>query len=659
MVLLNHNAYLMQRRLYLIFGFLFIAGRLLGAPITLLSPNKRINVSIDLKGKISYSVAMNGTALLRDSYLQLNLANQHLGERPQLRKKSVTAVNTTSQPVVAFAASTVRNTYNVLKLEFKNNFSVEFRAYNDGVAYRFLTTQQDSLTVTSEDVHLHFADPVETSYLETGSFKTAYEILYKRQMLQEVNREKMSVLPMLFDTRKYKVLFSEADLYDYPGLFVKAVDGQTVTATFPKAPVQFGPDGDRSMKIVTEAPYLAKTAGKRSFPWRFMVITEHDTQLAANHMVYNLSTPNRLPDTGWIKPGQVTWEWWHNAYVYGVDFKSGYNQQTYKYYIDFAAKFGIPYILMDEGWAKTTLNPFEPNPTINLQELIAYGKTKNVKILLWFTWLAVENNPTVFETLEKWGIAGMKIDFMDRSDQWMVNYYTRVAQAAAKHHLLVDFHGAFKPAGLEVAYPNVLSYEGVVGMEQNIGGGLATPKNNLFLPFLRNAVGPMDYTPGAMRSAHPKDYRPNWVNTMSIGTRGHQLAMYIVFTSGLQMLADNPFNYLREPETTSFITSVPVTWDETRVLEAAVGDYIVTAKRKGSTWFVGGLNAAKAHEVVLKTDFLDKGARYQLTLLKDGMNAEVQAMDFKRLVQPIQPGEVITLTMVPDGGFAARIELVP
>jgi len=649
----------MQRILGFTFWFLFITVRLVAAPITLVSPDKRLTVSIDLKGKISYSVSLNGTALLRDSYLQLNLANQHLGERPQLLKKSLAAVNTTSQPVVAFTASTVHNTYNVLKLTFKNDFGVEFRAYNEGVAYRFITTKKDSLEVNSEDVYLHFADPVETSYLETSSFKTAYEILYQRQSLQAVNREKMSVLPMLFATPKYKVLFSEADLYDYPGLFVKALDGQTVTATFPKAPVQFGPDGDRSRKIVAEAPYLAKTAGTRSFPWRFLVITEHDTQLAANHMAYNLSTPNRLPDTRWIKPGQVTWEWWHNAYVYGVDFKSGYNQQTYKYYIDFAAKFGIPYILMDEGWAKTTLNPFESNPTINLQELIAYGKSKNVKILLWFTWLAVENNPTVFETLEKWGIAGMKIDFMDRSDQWMVNYYARVAQAAAKHHLLVDFHGAFKPAGLEVAYPNVLSYEGVVGMEQNIGGGKATPKNNLFLPFLRNAVGPMDYTPGAMLSAHPKDYRPDWVNTMSIGTRAHQLAMYIVFSSGLQMLADNPFNYLREPETTSFITSVPVTWDETRVLEAAVGDYIVTAKRKGTTWFVGGMSAEKAHEVVLHTDFLDKGARYQLTLLKDGVNAEVQAMDFKRLVQPIRPGETITLTMVPDGGFAARLELVP
>jgi alpha-glucosidase len=649
----------MRRKIYLTCWLLAFAARLLAAPITLLSPDKRIRVSVDLKERISYSVAVNGTPLLQDAYLQLNLATQHLGERPQLRKQSAMAVNTTSQPVVAFTSSTVRNTYNLLRLDFKNEFSVEFRAYDDGVAYRFLTTKKDSVAVSSEDVHLHFAEPVEASYLETGSFKTAYEILYQRQPLQAVNREKMSVLPMLFDTHRYKLLFSEADLYDYPGLFVKVVDGQTVAATFPKAPLRFGPDGDRSLKIAAEASYLAKTAGTRSFPWRFLVISDHDAQLAANQMVYKLSTPNRLKDPNWIKPGQVTWEWWHNAYVYGVDFKSGYNQQTYKYYIDFAAKFGIPYILMDEGWAKTTLNPFEPNPTIDLQELIAYGKSKNVRILLWFTWLAVENNPTVFETLEKWGIAGMKIDFMDRSDQWMVNYYTRVAQKAAAHHLLVDFHGAFKPAGLEVAYPNVLSYEGVIGMEQNIGGGLATPKNNLFLPFLRNAVGPMDYTPGAMRSAHPKDYRPNWVNTMSIGTRAHQVAMYIVFTSGLQMLADNPFNYLREPETTSFITSVPVTWDETRVLEAAVGDYIVTAKRKGTTWFVGGMTAQKAHELVVRTDFLPKGAHYKLTLLKDGMNADVQAMDFKRLDQPIEPGETITLTMVPDGGFAARIELVP
>ncbi|WP_225872228.1 glycoside hydrolase family 97 protein [Pedobacter frigidisoli] len=620
------------------------------------SPDNRIKISVNVKDKIGYAVSFNGNPLIANSYLQLNLDQLQLGANAKLLKKTISTVNTTSNPIVPLKNATVVNHYNLLRLDFKGDFSIEFRAYNDGIAYRFITNKKDSIIVNSEDVHIGFNDPVKTAYLETGGFKTSYEILYRQNDLAKVNKDKMSVLPILFDTGKYKALFSEADLYDYPCLFVKATNEKTIDATFPKAPLAFGEDGDRSKKILNEADYIAKTAGKRSFPWRFLVITDNDVQLAANQMVYKLSTPNQLQDTKWIKPGQVTWEWWHNAYVYGVDFKSGYNQDTYKYYIDFASKFGIPYIIMDEGWAKTTLNPFEPNPTINLQELIAYGKQKNVKIVLWFTWLAVENNFNVFETLEKWGIAGVKIDFMDRSDQWMVNYYTRVAKEAAKHHILVDFHGAFKPAGLEVAYPNVLSYEGVIGMEQNIGGGLATPNNNLFLPFLRNAVGPMDYTPGAMRSAHKQDYKPSWVNTMSIGTRAHQLAMYIVFESGFQMLADNPFNYLREPETTSFITSVPVTWDETKILSASVGEYIVTAKRKGEKWFVGAMGNDQKHDLKIETSFLKAGQNYQITLIKDGINADFQAMDFKRIVKPIKAGETIDINMVKDGGFVAVIE---
>ncbi|WP_316844023.1 glycoside hydrolase family 97 protein [Pedobacter psychrodurus] len=646
----------MKKNLSLVILLLLTTVKLFSAPIELLSPDKRIKVSVNIKDKIGYAVTFNGDPFLTNSYLQLNLDQIKLGANAKLLKKKLSSVNSSSNPIVSLKNSTVVNQYNLLRLDFKGDFSVEFRAYNDGIAYRFLTNKKDSITVNSEDVHINFNDAVKADYLETGGFKTSYEILYRQNELGKVNKDKMSVLPILFNTGKYKALLSEADLYDYPCLFVKAVDDKTVDAVFPKVPLAFGEDGDRSKKILKEGDYIAKTTGKRSFPWRFLVITDKDTQLAANQMVYKLSTPNQLQDTKWIKPGQVTWEWWHNAYVYGVDFKSGYNQDTYKYYIDFASKFGIPYIIMDEGWAKTTLNPFEPNPTINLQELIAYGKQKNVKIVLWFTWLAVENNFNIFETLEKWGIAGVKIDFMDRSDQWMVNYYTRVAKEAAKHHILVDFHGAFKPAGLEVAYPNVLSYEGVIGMEQNIGGGLATPNNNLFLPFLRNAVGPMDYTPGAMRSAHKQDYKPSWVNTMSIGTRAHQLAMYIVFESGFQMLADNPFNYLREPETTSFITSVPVTWDETKILEASVGEYIVTAKRKGEKWFIGAMGNDQKHDLKVEAGFLKANTNYQITLIKDGINADFQAMDFKRILKPIKAGETIDINMVKDGGFVAVIE---
>jgi len=644
----------MKFRLFTIVA-VFLSVKLYSAPIELLSPDKKIKVTVNIGPRIGYSVNVNGDKVVENSFLQLNLGKEHLGENPQLLKKIISSYANVSKPVVPFKNSSVENKYNLLHLDFKKDYSIEFRAYNDGIAYRFITNKEDSVIVESEDVHLEFAKDVRTSYLETKSFMTAYEILYQNKSLKDVSTQNMSVLPILFGDSKYRILLSEADLYDYPAMFVKVKDGKAIDAVFPKVPEVYAANGDRNLKIVKEHDYIAKTTGKRSYPWRFMIITDRDEVLAENQMVFKLSTPNQIKDFSWIKPGQVTWEWWHNAYVYGVDFKSGYNQDTYKYYIDFASKFKIPYIIMDEGWAKTTLNPYEPNPTINLQELIAYGKQKNVKIVLWFTWLAVEQNPDVFKKLEEWGIAGMKVDFMDRSDQWMVNYYTKVAKEAAKHHILIDFHGAFKPAGLEIAYPNVLSYEGVIGMEQNIGGGLATPNNNLYLPFLRNAVGPMDYTPGAMRSGHPKDYKPNWINVMSIGTRAHQVAMYIVFESGFQMLADNPFNYLREPETTSFITNVPVTWDETKILKAEVGQYIVTAKRKGEAWFLGAMTNSNERKIVIETSFLPKGKAYELTLIKDGINADFQAMDFKKLTLKINSGDKINIDMVKDGGYAAHL----
>lgn len=645
----------MKKQLFFILSVL-ITAHAAAANIDLYSPDKRIKVSVDLQKKITYSVSINNTLLLKDAWLQLNLKGQQLGDKPKLIKQKINTVNTTSYPVVPFKNSKVVDNYNLLRLDFKNDFSVEFRAYNDGVAYRFITAKKDSVIVQGEDAQLNFNGSVQSSSLETGSFKTAYEIQYKTKPLADVDKGKMNVLPILFNTQNYKILVSEADLYGYPCLFIKTKSDNSVAAVFAKQPVEFGPDGDRSVKIEKEADYIAKTTGNRTFPWRFMVITNDDRQLVATEMTYKLSTPNKLADTKWIKPGQVTWEWWHDAKVYGVDFKSGYNQETYQYYIDFAAKHGIPYILMDEGWAKTTMNPFDPNPTINLHELIAYGNKRNVKIILWFTWLAVEKNWSVFKTLHEWGIAGMKIDFMERNDQWMVNYYTRVAKEAAKNQLLVDFHGSFKPAGLERAYPNVLSYEAVVGMEQNIGGGFATPNNNLYLPFLRNAVGPMDYTPGAMQSVHPEEYHGNRNSPISIGTRAHQLAMYVVFNSGLQMLADNPYNYLKEPESTQFITSVPVTWDESKVLEAKAGQYIAVARRKGNKWFIGAMTNSTARDITITADFLNKNTSYTITLIKDGINADAQPLDYKRIVKPIKAGDKIDIKMVADGGYVCRIE---
>ena len=329
--------------------------------------------------------------------------------------------------------------------------------------------------------------------------------------------------------------------------------------------------------------------------------------------------------------------------------------ETYKYFIDFASKFGIPYIIMDEGWAKSTRDPYTPNPDVDLHELIRYGKEKNVGIVLWLTWLTVEKNFDLFKTFNEWGIKGVKIDFMDRSDQWMVNYYERVAQEAARHHLFVDFHGSFKPAGLEYKYPNVLSYEGVRGMEQ-MGG--CKPENSIYLPFMRNAVGPMDYTPGAMISMQPNIYRSERPNSASIGTRAYQMALFVIFESGLQMLADNPTLYYRNEDCTRFITQVPVTGDETVVLEAKVGEYVIVAKRKGEKWFIGGMTNDKENEreFEINLDFLKDGRTYRVTSFEDGINAGYQAMDYRMKSATMNKNQKLSVKMARNGGFAAVLE---
>lgn len=626
--------------------------------LELVSPNGELKVSFNLSDKIYYSIDYNGEVLLKDNSLQLTLKNQVLGQNPKLRCQKRTSVNERLTPVVPLKYAGIDNSYNQLVLTFKD-YSVEFRAFNDGVAYRFVTSLKGEVEVMGEEFAINFPADYLLHLQQPGGFKTAYEESYTHvQSNAWKPQDRMAVLPALIDTRKdYKILISESDLTDYPCMFLKGTGTNGMVSTFPKAPLAFTESGDRSVKITQEADYIAKTKGTRNYPWRYFVITKNDRQLIENTMTYKLAEKNQLQDVSWIKPGQVSWEWWNDASPYGpdVNFVSGYNLATYKYYIDFASKFGIPYIIMDEGWAKSTRDPYTPNPEVNLHELIRYGKEKNVGIVLWLTWLTVENNFDLFKTFNEWGVKGLKIDFMDRSDQWMVNYYERVAREAAKNKLFVDFHGSFKPAGLEYKYPNVLSYEGVRGMEQ-MGG--CRPDNSLYLPFMRNAVGPMDYTPGAMISMQPNVYSAERPNTASIGTRAYQLALFVVFESGLQMLADNPTLYYRNEDCTRFITQVPVTWDETVALEAKTGEYVIVAKRKGDKWYIGGItnNDENQREFTVKLDFLKKNRSYQMISFEDGINAGRQAMDYRCKSSQVKTGDSFTVKMVRNGGFAAIIE---
>lgn len=650
-----------MKRIYLLLSAIFLINLLGHAQqLELASPNGEIKLSIRIADKIYYAVAYGNEELLNECYLQLTLTDQVLGQHPKLTSRKQTQVNEDLHPIIPLKYATINNHYNQLQLNFKGNYTVEFRAYNDGIAYRFLTNHKKEAYVLGEDLSIHFPGHYLAHMQQPGGFKTAYEEIYTHVKTNEWKpSDWMSVLPVLIDTRKeYKILISESDLTDYPCMFLKGTGENGMQSAFPKVPLEFGEDGDRSLKILKEAGYIAKTSGKRSYPWRYFLITKEDKQLIENTMTYKLATKNQLTDTSWIKPGQASWEWWNGATPYGPDinFVSGYNLDTYKYFIDFASKYGIAYIIMDEGWAMSTRDPYTPNPKVDVHEIIRYGKEKNVGVVLWLTWLAVENNFDLFKTFQDWGVKGLKIDFMDRSDQWMVNYYERVAKEAAKHNLFVDFHGSFKPAGLEYAYPNVLSYEGVRGMEQ-MGG--CYPDNSLYLPFIRNAVGPMDYTPGAMISMQPNVYKADRPNSASIGTRAYQMALFVVFESAIQMLADNPTLYYRNEECTKFITQVPVTWDETVVLQAEAGQYIIVAKRKGKEWFIGGItnNKEKERTFDLSLDFLPEGQSFRMTAFEDGINAGHQAMDYRKKESAVKKGERVTVKMVRNGGWAAVIEL--
>ncbi len=627
--------------------------------VDLRSPDQKIKISLNIADKIYYSVSFNNDVILENNYLQLAFRNEVLGSNPKLLKQKATTVDENLSPVVPLKFSTVRNNYNQLRLDFSGNYSVEFRAFDDGFAYRFITNKKGDVEVMGEDLVINFPASYLLHMQQPPSFSTAYEDYYSHANSDQWAKEgKIALLPLLIDTKKqYKILISESDLSDYPCMFLKGNGQNGLSSTFPKEPLEFGEDGDRRVKLIKEADYIAKTSGKGNFPWRYFVITTNDGQLIENTMAYKLAPKNVLADVSWIKPGQVSWEWWNDASPYGpdVNFVSGYNLETYKYYIDFASKYGIAYIIMDEGWAKDTRDPYTPNPDVDLHELIRYGKEKGVGIVLWLPWLTVENNMTLFGKFAEWGVKGVKIDFMDRSDQWMVNYYERVASEAAKHKLFVDFHGSFKPAGLEYRYPNILSYEGVRGMEQM--GGCA-PDNSIYLPFMRNAVGAMDYTPGAMISFQPEVYGALRPNSGSIGTRAYQLALFVIFESGLQMLADNPTLYYRNADCTEFITQVPTTWDETIALKAEVGEVAVVAKRKGEKWFIGGMtnNNQNVREIEINLDFLKGSRTYKMISFEDGINAGRQAMDYRRKESVVKKNDTIKIKMVRNGGFAAVIE---
>ena len=623
---------------------------------TLTSPNGKLKTVVTLADGITYDVFLGDELLMDDCRLSLNVNGNVLGSKPQLKQASQKSVNETKKPFLRLKYAEVPNVYNELTLKMKGNYSVVFRAYDDGVAYRFVTSLGKEVKVYDEDISVFFPEETDLVLQTCGNFVTSYEERYSFIKSNAwTSTQQMAHLPILATTKAgTRILLSESDVIDYPGAFFRSNDANGFSSLFPSVPSVETPRNDKSNNILLCHDYIALTQGTRAFPWRYFVITAEDAGLIENTMTYRLAQDSKLDDTSWIKPGQASWEWWNGAIPYGpdVDFRAGLNVETYKYFIDFASKYGIPYIVMDEGWAKNNMDPYTPNPDVDLHELISYGEKKNVGIILWLTWRCVEDNPELFAKFAEWGVKGVKIDFMDRSDQRIVNFYENTVKEAAKHKIFVNFHGAYKPSGLEYMYPNLLSYEGVTGMEQM---GNCKPENSLYLPFIRNAVGPMEYTPGAMNSMQPDNYSARRPNSGSIGTRAYQMALFVVFESGLQMLADNPTLYYNNDDCTKFITSVPVLWDDTKVLSAKVGDHIIVAKRNADTWYIGGMTAERKAplEMNVTLDFLPENQTFTLTSFEDGINADRQAMHYVKKVREVKKGDVVKIKMVRNGGYAA------
>jgi alpha-glucosidase len=636
-------------------------------PIELLSPDGNIKLSIDLKDKICYTISNSKGILLQNNEIRLYLRDEILGKNPKLTSRKQTSVDTQITPVVPFKFSTVKNKYNQLTLNFKGNYSLEFRAFDDGVAYRILTRKKGEIDILNEDVNIYFPDDylLHLQMADDRGFATTYEEPYTHLESKEWKPDKqMGELPILIDTRKgTKILVSEADINDYPNFFIRKTEKNNgIGAIFPLVPLETKP-AQRKFVVDKTADYIAHTSGTREFPWRYFVIVENDGQLIESTMVCRLSQQNVIEDPSWIKPGLVMWDWINRHAHYGpdIDFVTGVNTASYKYFIDFSAKYNIPYILLDEGWAKDINHAVETIPEVDLPEIIRYGTEKNVGVLLWISYRAVEtdfndDSYNVFEYFSKMGIKGFKIDFMDRSDQAIVNFYERAAKEAAKYHMLVELHGSYKPVGLENKYPNLLSLEGVRGLEN---GGNCTPDNSMYLPFIRNVAGPMSFTPGSMLNVQPEQYKGGLgTSPVFIGTRAYHIALYVLFESGLQMTSDSPSQFEKNPDCAEFIFSTPVTWDETRALFAEAGEYAVVARRKGDKWWIGGItnNKERVREFDIDLSFLNQDKTYGMTAFEDGPNAGKQAMDYNIRKQQVKRGDRIHIKMVRNGGWAAVLD---
>ena len=632
------------------------------------SPDGTLKVEISAGNELAYQVMHGNDTILSHSNIALVLEDGTIvGKTPRItgerRKKIKDNIESPFYRFKEFVA-----TGNELDLKLKGGFGIIFRAYNEGVAYRFYTTQSSDIIIKEEQAEFNFKEDY-TAYLpyttnDKKPMAMAYQNVYDVTPLSKA-QPKLAFLPVTVDCGSVKLTLLESDLEAYPGMFVQSQQGKYglkgVFAPYP-AKTDFSPW--RKQEYVTETTdFISRSRGSRSYPWRVLAITEKDTDMPVNNLVYALASPNRIGDTSWIKTGKVAWDWWNDWNLKGVPFKAGINMDTYKYYIDFASRNGLEFIVLDEGW-------YDPKsgdmltviPELDLPELIAYGKSKGVEIVLWTVFNVLDSQlEAACKKYADMGIKGFKVDFLDRDDQTAVEMVYRIAEMTARYKLTLDLHGIYKPTGINRTYPHIINFESVFGMEEVKWTDI---KNNMPLydvtfPYIRMMAGPVDYTPGAMRNATKADWRAMYYTPASMGTRCHQLAAYIVHDSPFTMLCDAPTNYLNEQECVDFIASLPVEVDSTFIASGELGKYIVTVRKKDVNWYIGGMTNWDERDVQLDFSFLPEGMSYTAVLFKDGVNANKQAEDYRKETIRIDKDSRLTLHLASGGGFAMKLELCP
>ena len=632
------------------------------------SPDGTLKMEISAGNELAYQVMHGNDTILSHSNIGLVLENGTIvGKTPRItgerRRKIKDNIESPFYRFKEFVA-----TGNELDLKLKGGFGIIFRAYNEGVAYRFYTTQSSGIIIKEEQAEFNFKEDY-TAYLpyttnDKKPMAMAYQNVYDITPLSKA-QPKLAFLPVTVDCGSVKLTLLESDLEAYPGMFVQSQQGKYglkgVFAPYP-AKTDFYPW--RKQEYVTETTdFISRSRGSRSYPWRVLAITEKDTDMPVNNLVYALASPNRIGDTSWIKTGKVAWDWWNDWNLKGVPFKAGINMDTYKYYIDFASRNGLEFIVLDEGW-------YDPKsgdmltviPELDLPELIAYGKSKGVEIVLWTVFNVLDSQlEAACKKYADMGIKGFKVDFLDRDDQTAVEMVYRIAEMTARYKLTLDLHGIYKPTGINRTYPHIINFESVFGMEEVKWTDI---KNNMPLydvtfPYIRMMAGPVDYTPGAMRNATKADWRAMYYTPASMGTRCHQLAAYIVHDSPFTMLCDAPTNYLNEQECVDFIASLPVEVDSTFIASGELGKYIVTVRKKDVNWYIGGMTNWDERDVQLDFSFLPEGMSYTAVLFKDGVNANKQAEDYRKETIRIDKDSRLTLHLASGGGFAMKLELCP